>query len=134
MDANTDQPFSQLGYDLIAAAFEVYNDLGGGLSEEIYQESFERELASRRIAFTAQPELIVFYKDAPLNKRLKPDLIVAGEIVVELKAAKALAEEHESQLLNYLRVTRKPVGYLINFAAFPKLEWKRYANTRRKAL
>ena len=134
MDANTDQPFSQLGYDLIAAAFEVYNDLGGGLSEEIYQESFERELASRRIAFTAQPELTVFYKGTPLNKRLKPDLIVAGEIVVEPKAAKALAEEHESQLLNYLRVTRKPVGYLINFAAFPKLEWKRYANTRRKAL
>ena len=134
MDANTDQPFSQLGYDLIAVAFEVYNDLGGGLSEEIYQGSFERALASRRIAFTAQHELTVFYKGTPLNKRLKPDFIVAGEIVVELKAAKALAEEHESQLLNYLRVTRKPVGYLINFAAFPKLEWKRYANTRRKAL
>jgi GxxExxY protein len=132
MDANADQPFAQLGYDLIAAAFDVYNDLGGGLSEEIYQESFERELAARRIAFTAQPELAVFYKGTPLNKRLKPDLIIAGEIVVELKAAKALAAEHESQLLNYFRITRKPVGYLINFAAFPKLEWKRYANTRRK--
>ena len=131
MDANTDQPFAQLGYDLIPAAFDVYDDLGGGLSEEIYQESFERELAARRIAFAAQPELAVFYKDTPLNKRFKPDLIVAGGIVVELKAEKTLAEEHESQLLNYLRVTRKPVGYLINFAAFPKLEPKRYANTRR---
>lgn len=134
MDANPDQPFAQLGYDLIAAAFEVHNDLGGGLSEEIYQESLERELATRRIAFTAQPELTVFYKGTPLNKRLKPDLIIAGEIVVELKAVKALAEEHEAQLLNYLRITGKTVGYLINFAAFPKLEWKRYANTRRKAL
>jgi GxxExxY protein len=130
MNANSDQPLAQQGYDLMAAAFDVYNDLGGGLCEEIYQESLERELAARRIAFTAQPELLVYYKGTPLNKRLKPDLIVAGEIVVELKAVKAIAEEHESQLLNYLRVTRKPVGYLINFAAFPKLQWKRYANSR----
>jgi GxxExxY protein len=56
-------------------------------------------------------------------------LIVVDEIVVEFKAAKNLAEEHEAQLLNYLRVTRKPVGYLINFASFPKLQWKRFANT-----
>jgi GxxExxY protein len=134
MDANPDQPLAQLGYDLMAAAFEVYNDLGGGLCEEIYQESFERELATRRMAFTAQPKLTVFYKGAPLNKRFKPDLIVTGEIVVELKAVKTLAEEHESQLINYLRVTRKPVGYLINFAAFPKLQWQRYANTRHHSL
>jgi GxxExxY protein len=130
MDANSDQPFAQLGYDLMAAAFDVYNDLGGGLSEEIYQESLERELAARRLAFTSQPELVVFYKGTPINKRLKPDLIVSGEIIVELKAVKTLAEEHEAQLLNYLRITRKSVGYLINFAAFPKLQWKRYANTR----
>ena len=134
MDANSAQPFAQLGYDVMAAAFEVYNDLGGGLSEEIYQESFERELAAHRIAFTAQPELTVFYKGALLNKRLKPDLIIAGEIIIELKAVKTLAEEHEAQLLNYLRVTRKPVGYLINFAAFPKLQWKRYANIRQHPL
>jgi len=130
MDANFDQPFSQQGYDLMAAAFDVYKDLGGGLSEEIYQESFERELAARRIAFSSQPDLTVFYKGIPLNKRLRPDLIVVGEIIVELKAVKALAEEHEAQVLNYLRVTRKPVGYLINFAAFPQLHWKRFANTR----
>jgi GxxExxY protein len=130
MDANPDQPFAQLGYDLMAAAFDVYNDLGGGLSEEIYQESFERELAARRMPFAAQPELIVFYKGTALNKRLRPDLIVAGEVIVELKAVKTLVEEHEAQVLNYLRVTRRPVGYLINFAAFPSLQWKRFANTR----
>jgi GxxExxY protein len=134
MDANSDQPFAQLGYDVMAAAFEVYNDLGGGLSEEIYQESFERELAVHRIAFTSQPELPVFYKGALLNKRLRPDLIIGGEIIVELKAVKMLAEEHEAQLLNYLRVTRKSVGYLINFASFPKLQWKRYANTRHNSV
>jgi GxxExxY protein len=130
MNANSIQPFAQLGYDLMAAAFDVYNDLGGGLSEEIYQESIERELSARNIPFAAQPELVVFYKGNPLTKRLRPDLFIADEIVVELKAVKTLAEEHEAQLLNYLRVTRKSVGYLINFAALPSLQWKRFANTR----
>lgn len=109
---------------------EVYNELGGGLSEEIYQESFERELADRGFAFVAQPELEVFYKGQPLQKRLRPDLIVESEIVIELKAVSALADEHRAQVLNYLRVTRKQVGYLINFAAFPNIEWQRLVNTR----
>jgi GxxExxY protein len=127
-----DQPFAQLGYNLIGAAMEVYNELGGGLSEEIYQEAFERELADRRFSFVAQAELAVFYKGHPLDKRLRPDLIVAGEIIVELKAVASLADEHRAQVLNYLRVTGKQVGYLINFAAFPNIEWQRLVNTRPK--
>ncbi len=126
-----DQPFAQLGYDLIGAAMAVYNDLGGGLSEEIYQESFELELAERGFRFVAQPELAVFYKGKPLKKHLRPDLIIESEVVVELKAVSTLADEHRSQVLNYLRVTHKQVGYLINFAAFPNLEWQRLVNTRR---
>jgi len=108
MNANSNQPFAQLGYDLMAAAFDVYNDLGGGLSEEIYQESLERELNERKIPFVSQLDLTVFYKGQPLNKRLRPDLLIADEIVVELKAVRTLAKKHEAQLLNYLRVTRKP--------------------------
>ena len=53
-----------------------------------------------------------------------------GEIIVELKAASALAPEHEAQLLNYLKATGKPVGYLINFGSRGKLEWRRFARTR----
>lgn len=132
MKPNTDQPFAQIGYDLIGAAMEVYNELGGGLSEEIYQEAFERELTDRRFSFVAQAELAVFYKGQPLEKRLRPDLIVENELIVELKAVSALADEHRAQVLNYLRVTRKPVGYLINFAAFPNVEWQRLVNTRQK--
>ncbi len=132
MKPNADQPFAQLGYDLIGAAMEVYNEFGGGLSEEIYQEAFERELAHRGLVFVSQAELAVFYKGQPLKKRLRPDLIVANEIIVELKAVSALADEHRAQVLNYLRVTHKTVGYLINFAAFPNLEWQRLVNTRSK--
>ena len=61
-----------------------------------------------------------------LKKQYEADLIVIGEIIVELKAVKALAVEHEAQLINYLRATGKRVGYLVNFGAFPKLEWKRF--------
>ncbi len=132
MKPNADQPLAQLGYDLIGAAMEVYNELGGGLSEEIYQEAFERELTDRGFSFVAQDELAVFYKGQPLQKRLRPDLIVENELIVELKAVSALADEHRAQILNYLRVTRKPVGYLINFAAFPNVEWQRLVNTRQK--
>ena len=109
---------------------DVYRHIGGGLSEEIYQESFEVELTERGFDYVAQPELPVFYKSRPLKKRLRPDLLVASELVVELKAVSQLTDEHRAQLLNYLRVTKKPVGYLINFAAFPNLEWQRMVNTR----
>lgn len=131
MNANTDQPHAQLGFDLMSAAFAVHNEQGAGLSEEIYQESLEMELTDRAIPFVSQPELPVFYKQRPLKKRLRPDVLIADEIIVELKAVKTLAPEHEAQLINYLRVTGKSVGYLINFGAFPKLEWKRLANSRR---
>ena len=130
MPTNPDQPFAQLGYDIIGAAMAVYNELGGGLSEEIYQESFEIELAERGFNFVPQPELLVLFKGRLLNKRLRADLMIEPEVVVELKAVSALCEEHRAQLLNYLRVTQKQVGYLINFAAFPNIEWQRLVNTR----
>ena len=123
MKPESDQPFAQLGYDLIGAAMAVHNDLGGGLSEEIYQESFELELAYRGLNFVSQPELPVYYKGLALKKRLRPDLIVESEIIIGLKAVSGLIDEHRAQTLNYLRVTGKKVGYLINFAVFPNIEW-----------
>jgi len=125
-----DKPLQQEGYDLMAAAFEVHNELGHGFTEEIYQEAFETELRERGIAFLAQSEIAVFYKGRPLRKKFRPDLIVGGAIIVELKAVSALTAEHEAQLLNYLKATAQPVGYLINFGHGPKLEWKRFARTR----
>jgi len=110
----------------MGAAFEVYREMGGGLSEEIYQESLEWELGLQKIPFTSKAELAVFYKGHQLKKTYVPDLYAYSEIVAELKAVKALLPEHESQLLNYMRVTKKPVGYLINFRPRESVEWKRY--------
>lgn len=121
--------FEQEGYDLMGAAFEVYNEMGNGYLEEVYQECLEQELESRHIPFASKTELTIQYKGHPLRKRYIPDLVVHGEIVVELKAARQLATEHEAQLLNYLKATGKTVGYLINFGSPGKLEWKRMVKT-----
>ncbi|MDQ5977213.1 MAG: hypothetical protein QG602_185 [Verrucomicrobiota bacterium] len=117
--------YQQEGYDFMAAVFEVHNELGNGFLEEVYQESLEMELNDRGIPYVTKPRLTLHYKGRPLKKYYEADLIVIGEIVVELKAAKALTTEHDAQLINYLKATRKRVGYLVNFGSFPKLEWKR---------
>jgi GxxExxY protein len=113
------------GYALIGACFEVYNEMGNGYLEDVYQESLEMELADRKIPFVAQPKLPIFYKSRPLRKQYEADLLVLDKIIVELKAVKILLPEHEAQLLNYLKATGRRVGYLVNFGAFPKLDWKR---------
>jgi GxxExxY protein len=121
----------QEGYDFMAAAFEVHNDMDNGYTEDIYQESLELELVDRKIPFVAQTELTIRYKGRPLKRKFKPDLLIFNDIVVELKAVSTLTSEHEAQLLNYLKATGKPVGYLVNFGCREKLEWKRFARTRK---
>jgi GxxExxY protein len=113
------------GFALMGAVFEVHRELGAGLSEEIYQESLELELGFRGIRFETKAELKVFYKGKCLTKRYIPDLQISQEIIVELKSVKILNSEHEHQLLNYMHVTQKAVGYLINFRP-SSVEWKRF--------
>ena len=117
--------YADEGYRLMGAAFEVYNEHGHGLGEEIYQESFEIELELRKISFGAKQELVCTYKGRELKRRYIPDLFVFGCLIAELKSVTKLAAEHEAQLMNYLRLTHQPVGYLINFGHKDTLEWKR---------
>ncbi|WP_077539639.1 GxxExxY protein [Sedimentisphaera cyanobacteriorum] len=118
--------YEQEGYDLMAAAFEVYNTLGYGFLEEVYQDALEVELERRGIEYQSQPLLNVYYKNFKLNKYYRPDLFVSQVIVVELKAIPSITSVEEAQLLNYLKATGKAVGYLINWGNSNKLEWKRY--------
>lgn len=117
---------AQEGYNLMGAAFEVYNELGSGLLEAIYQESLEIELNLKNIPFKSKQELAVYYKGRELQCRYVPDLFVYEKIVVELKAAQQLAPEHAAQILNYMYISGTPVGYLIDFGKKDELEWKRY--------
>lgn len=100
--------------------------LGRGFAEPIYQEAFELELTRRRIPFQRQCEINVYYKGQALKNYYRPDVICFGEIVAELKALDRLTGIEYSQIINYLKATRKRVGLLINFGSSPKLEWKRF--------
>ena len=113
------------GYELIGAALEVYNEMGLGFLEEVYQECIELELSDRKIPFQAQVPLELWYKGKKMKKRYKPDLYAFNCIIVELKAEKSLAGRDEAQLLNYLKGSGKKVGYLFNFGHESQLQWKR---------
>ena len=112
-------------YALIGAFFEVYNNLGGGFLEEVYQESLEMELQDRNIPFMSQPNLLLNYKGKSLRQTYKPDLICFNQIIVELKAVSTIIKEHEAQLHNYLKATGLRLGFLVNYGHYPKLEMKR---------
>src|SRR5262245_55676144 len=118
-------------YAIVGAAMEVYNELGTGFLEPVYQEALEIELAERRIAFEAQKELRIRYKGRLLKKAYLSDVIAFGKIIVELKALDQLTSREESQVLNYLKATGLEVALLINFGADGKLEWRRLVKSRR---
>lgn len=118
-------PLAKEGYALMAAAFEVYGELGGGLFKEIYQEAMELELGLRGISYNANQEMSVFYKGQELKQRYRPDLLVSGGIVVGIQSVTALTPEDFAQLMNFMRVSCQSVGYLINFGPIHKVEWKR---------
>ncbi|WP_294405469.1 GxxExxY protein [Prosthecobacter sp.] len=126
IEMREDGPFQQEGFDLMAAVFAMHNEVGGGLAEEVYQESLEIELSLRGIPFIAKQELTIFYKGRELKRCYVPDLYVHDGMVVELKAVSHLLPEHEAQLFNYMRLTGKSVGYLINFAPLKRAEWRRF--------
>jgi len=81
------------------------------------------------ISFDAQRNYQIHYRDRPLKHTYTPDLLCFDKIIVELKAAKALTDEHRAQLLNYLKVTRLHLGLLVNFGSYPRLEWERIVLT-----
>lgn len=118
--------YKKEGFLLVGAAFAVHDETGGGLAEEVYQESFEIEMEMRGIPFRSKQEIAIRYKGRELKKRYIPDLYAYEGIVIELKAVAKLLPEHSAQLLNYMRLTQMPVGYLLNFAPLEGVEWKRY--------
>jgi GxxExxY protein len=117
------------GYQFMAAAFEVYNEIGYGMAEEVYQQCLQIELELRNISFVAKRQIALNYKQRCIDKKYAPDLFVFNAIVVELKSVKELLSEHEAQLFNYMRISEQPVGYLLNFGAKGRLQWKRFILT-----
>ncbi|MGC9395475.1 MAG: GxxExxY protein [Anaerolineae bacterium] len=112
-------------YAIVGAAMEVYNQLGPGFAEAVYQEALSIELQERNIPFVEQQPIQISYKGIPLRQRYIPDFLVYDKIIVEIKAIKQLGLLEQGQILNYLKATGLRLGLLINFGNNCKLNWER---------
>lgn len=117
-------------YEIIGACFEVYNELGSGFTEPVFQEVLEMEFAMREIPFKAQVDLPIFYKEEPLKHCFRADFLCFENIIVEIKAVSLLTGEHRAQVMNYLHAGRFQLGLLVNFGMHPRLEHERLANSK----
>ena len=103
---------------------DVHSNLGCGFLESVYQEALELELIRNSIPYEVESQIDIHYKGVVLDKKYYSDFVCYDEIILELKAIKSLEDIHMAQLMNYLKATRKKVGYLINFGS-ASLEYKR---------
>jgi GxxExxY protein len=112
-------------FAIIGAAMEVYNQLGPGFLEAVYQDALAIEMRQRRIPFQEQQGINITYKGHPLRHKYIPDFIAYGKIIIEIKAIRKLGPIEETQILNYLTATNLRLGLLISFGHPTDLKWKR---------
>jgi len=117
--------YEKESYAIRGACFEVYKEKGNGFLEAVYQECLGLEFGFQGIDFKEKPALKLDYKGHPLEQSYEPDFLCFENIIVEIKAAKALCNEHRAQLHNYLKATDLKLGLLVNFGHHPKLEIER---------
>jgi len=115
--------FEALSGQVLEVAIAVHKALGAGFLESVYQKALEVALRHRGIAFERQKDVHIFFEDEEVGVH-RLDLIVAGQIIVELKAVKALEDVHYAQVRSYLKATGLRIGLLLNFNA-PTLVIKR---------
>lgn len=108
----------------------VYRRLGYGFLEKVYENAMVLELRQMGLTVEVQKKIEVYYNGEIVGEYFA-DLVVEGKVIVELKAARALADEHEAQLLNYLRATPYEVGLLLNFGPKPEFVRKAFDNIRK---
>ena len=114
---------SGLTGDIIGAGMEVHRQLGPGFIESVYEEAFATELKKKGINFERQKELPVYYKDVCIKKFIC-DFLVDGQVIVEIKAVKALGDIEQMQLTSYLKASGIEIGLLLNFGTC-SLDFKR---------
>ncbi len=112
-------------YQIIGAAMAVHNELGSGMREIVYGDALEIEFKLRGIPFQREQTFNVVYKGVELQHKFKCDFICFKNIIVELKAEKGLTDIDRSQIINYLKITKYPLGILINFGE-SALMYERY--------
>lgn len=115
---------------ILKVYFDVYNELGYGFLEKVYQNSMYLELKSRGFYVEAQKQIKVNYKGVEVGEYYA-DLIINEKVILELKAAECVVEDFEYQLINYLKATNMEVGLLLNFGKKPEFRRKVFENNRK---
>jgi GxxExxY protein len=128
-----DYKHTEITEKIINAFYQVYNTLGYGFLEKVYRNAMTIELRKLGLAVTPEAPITVYYQGQVVGEYFA-DLLVAEAIIVELKAVRQLAGEHEAQLLNYLKATPYEVGLLFNFGPKPGLKRKAYDNDRKGSM
>ena len=124
--------YPQESYAINGCLLKVYNGLGCGFLEAVYQEALEIEMKKRSIPFESQCKIQIQYKDVPMEHYFIADFVCYNKIIVELKSVSAILPEHEAQIINYLRATGFKLGILLNFNE-ESLYYKRYPNITAQA-
>ena len=131
MDADyQDFKYKELTEKIIKTFYRVYNELGYGFLEKVYENAMMIEFRKEGIACVSQSPIKVFYGGEVIGEYYA-DILVDSKVIVEIKAAKRLTEENEAQLLNYLKATDIEVGLLLNFGTKPEVKRKAFDNLRK---
>jgi len=127
---NTDFKYKEMTEKIIAIFYRVYNKLGYGFLEKVYENAMLIEFKKDGVSVTAQPAIHVMYGGEVVGEYYA-DIMVENKVIVEIKATKILGIEHEAQLLNYLKATDIEIGLLLNFGPKPEIKRKVFDNHRK---
>ncbi len=122
---------AELTEKLIGIFFNIYNELGHGFLESVYEQAFSVALAENGIFFQRQIAVPVWYHEQQIGD-FRADLLVEGKVIIELKTGRGIDPGWEKQLLNYLRATEIEVGLLFNFGPQPRFRRYIFENERKK--
>ncbi len=130
---NTDFKYMEITDVVIKLFYKVYNELGFGFLEKVYQNALFMELTVHGFEVEPQKQIKVYYKGRQVGDYYA-DIIVNNLVILELKATECLVRENELQLINYLKATDIEVGLLLNFGTKPEFKRKVFSNDRKKSL
>ena len=123
----------ELSRRVIGSFFDVYNELGTGFLESVYRTAMARDLTARGMRVAREVAIEVYFRREPIG-RFFADLVVEDRVIIEVKAARAIAPEHRAQLMHYLRATPIEVGLLLNFGPVPQFKRLIYSNASKPSL
>ena len=123
--------YKKLTENIIKIFYKVYNKLGYGFLEKVYENAMMIEFKRDGVSVISQSSIKVFYENQIVGEYFV-DILVDDKVIVEIKAARKLALEHEAQLLNYLKATDFEIGLLLNFGPKPEIKRKVFDNSRKQ--